>query len=191
MLVSVFSEFDSSRCSASMHSSENALPSFLRSSIKPVRRLKAGETMFGGWLSLTDPVAAELMSRSGFDYLFIDTEHGAWDLIALQTAHTDPTLAGQSLQANASIGRFNQGEALFRQNRYVEAEREFRAALELDPAYAKACYFLGATLKLTKRPQEAYSTFQKALSVIRRAAKLIHFSVAAHEPRQPARPRDL
>lgn len=50
------------------------------------RRLKAGEAMFGGWLSLTDPVAAELMSRSGFDYLFIDTEHGAWDLIALQNA---------------------------------------------------------------------------------------------------------
>ena len=50
------------------------------------RRLKAGQTMLGGWLSLTDPVAAELMSRSGFDYLFIDTEHGAWDLIALQTA---------------------------------------------------------------------------------------------------------
>src|SRR5271156_645502 len=50
------------------------------------RRLKAGETMFGGWLSLTDPVAAELLSRSGFDYLFIDTEHGAWDLIALQSA---------------------------------------------------------------------------------------------------------
>ena len=50
------------------------------------RRLKAGETMIGGWLSLTDPVAAELLSRSGFDYLFIDTEHGAWDLIALQAA---------------------------------------------------------------------------------------------------------
>jgi 4-hydroxy-2-oxoheptanedioate aldolase len=50
------------------------------------RRLKAGETMFGGWLSLTDPVAAELMARCGFDYLIIDTEHGAWDLIALQSA---------------------------------------------------------------------------------------------------------
>jgi 4-hydroxy-2-oxoheptanedioate aldolase len=50
------------------------------------RRLKVGETMIGGWLSLTDPVAAELLARSGFDYLFIDTEHGAWDLIALQTA---------------------------------------------------------------------------------------------------------
>ena len=50
------------------------------------RRLKAGETMTGGWLTLTDPVAVELMARVGFDYLLIDTEHGAWNLIALQTA---------------------------------------------------------------------------------------------------------
>lgn len=48
-------------------------------------RLKAGEAVIGAWLSLTDPVAAELMARVGFDYLLIDTEHGAWDLIALQT----------------------------------------------------------------------------------------------------------
>ena len=50
------------------------------------RRLKAGETTIGGWLSLTDPVVAELMARAGFDFLLIDTEHGAWDLIALQNA---------------------------------------------------------------------------------------------------------
>jgi 2-keto-3-deoxy-L-rhamnonate aldolase RhmA len=49
-------------------------------------RLKAGETVIGGWLSLTDPVVAELMARVGFDFLLIDTEHGPWDLIALQTA---------------------------------------------------------------------------------------------------------
>lgn len=50
------------------------------------KRLKAGETVIGGWLSLTDPAAVELMARVGFDFLLIDTEHGAWDLIALQTA---------------------------------------------------------------------------------------------------------
>ena len=49
------------------------------------QRLKAGEAVIGAWLSLTDPVAAELLARAGFDYLLIDTEHGAWDLIALQT----------------------------------------------------------------------------------------------------------
>jgi 4-hydroxy-2-oxoheptanedioate aldolase len=50
------------------------------------KRLKAGETMAGGWFTLTDPVAAELLARTGFDFLLIDTEHGAWDLIALQAA---------------------------------------------------------------------------------------------------------
>lgn len=50
------------------------------------KRLKSGEAVIGAWLSLTDPVAAELLARVGFDYLLIDTEHGAWDLIALQTA---------------------------------------------------------------------------------------------------------
>ena len=41
--------------------------------------------MFGAWLSLNDPVAAEILARVGFDFLLIDTEHGAWDLVTLQT----------------------------------------------------------------------------------------------------------
>jgi 4-hydroxy-2-oxoheptanedioate aldolase len=49
------------------------------------RKLKAGEAIFGAWLSLNDPVAAELLARVGFDFLLIDTEHGAWDLVTLQT----------------------------------------------------------------------------------------------------------
>ena len=40
----------------------------------------------GAWLSLTDPAAAEILGSTGFDYLIIDTEHGAWDLQPLQTA---------------------------------------------------------------------------------------------------------
>jgi 2-keto-3-deoxy-L-rhamnonate aldolase RhmA len=49
------------------------------------RKLKAGKAIFGAWLSLNDPVAAELLARVGFDFLLIDTEHGAWDLVTLQT----------------------------------------------------------------------------------------------------------
>jgi 4-hydroxy-2-oxoheptanedioate aldolase len=49
-------------------------------------KLKAGKPVIGAWLSLTDPVAAEILSRVGFDFLIIDTEHGAWDLVNLQTA---------------------------------------------------------------------------------------------------------
>lgn len=48
------------------------------------RKLKAGKTVIGAWLSLTDPAAAEILSRVGFDFLLIDTEHGAWDNVTLQ-----------------------------------------------------------------------------------------------------------
>jgi 4-hydroxy-2-oxoheptanedioate aldolase len=50
------------------------------------RRLAAGETMFGAWLSIADPVVAEIMATSGFDYVLIDTEHAPWTLGMLQTA---------------------------------------------------------------------------------------------------------
>ena len=48
-------------------------------------KLKRGEAALGAWLSLTDPCAAEVMARVGLDFLLIDTEHGAWDLVTLQT----------------------------------------------------------------------------------------------------------
>ena len=50
------------------------------------KRLKEGGVVIGAWLSLNDPAAAEIMGTSGFDYLIIDTEHGAWDLQPLQTS---------------------------------------------------------------------------------------------------------
>ncbi len=50
------------------------------------RRLADGGVVVGAWLSLTDPVAAEIFGRLGFDFVIIDTEHGAWDLQPLQTS---------------------------------------------------------------------------------------------------------
>ena len=50
------------------------------------QRIRAGEVVFGAWLSLTDPVAAEIMGRVGFDFLMLDAEHSVWDLGAMQTA---------------------------------------------------------------------------------------------------------
>jgi 2-keto-3-deoxy-L-rhamnonate aldolase RhmA len=50
------------------------------------RKLQLGKAVIGAWLSLNDPVAAEILARVGFDFLMIDTEHGAWDLVTLQTA---------------------------------------------------------------------------------------------------------
>jgi 4-hydroxy-2-oxoheptanedioate aldolase len=49
------------------------------------KKLRSGKAIIGAWLSLNDPVAAEILARAGFDFLMIDTEHGAWDLVTLQT----------------------------------------------------------------------------------------------------------
>jgi 2-keto-3-deoxy-L-rhamnonate aldolase RhmA len=58
----------------------------LRRTLAFKKRLREGGVVMGAWLSLNDPVAAEIMGSSGFDYLIIDTEHGAWDLQPLQTS---------------------------------------------------------------------------------------------------------
>jgi 2-keto-3-deoxy-L-rhamnonate aldolase RhmA len=50
------------------------------------KRLKAGETTFGAWLSISSPVVAEIMAGTGFDWVMIDTEHGVFGLEGLQTA---------------------------------------------------------------------------------------------------------
>jgi 2-keto-3-deoxy-L-rhamnonate aldolase RhmA len=63
-------------------------------------KLRAGKPVIGAWLSLNDPVAAEILARVGFDFLIIDTEHGAWDLVNLQT-----TLMGFNGTSTAPIVR--------------------------------------------------------------------------------------
>jgi 2-keto-3-deoxy-L-rhamnonate aldolase RhmA len=50
------------------------------------RRLCSGDVVFGAWLTIADPVVAEIMATSGFDYVIIDSEHAPWSLEALQTA---------------------------------------------------------------------------------------------------------
>src|SRR5262245_56881621 len=38
-------------------------------------KLKKGETSIGTWLTLPDPVVAQLLARSGFDWLTVELEH--------------------------------------------------------------------------------------------------------------------
>jgi 2-keto-3-deoxy-L-rhamnonate aldolase RhmA len=42
------------------------------------KRLRAGETTYGGWLTVANPVIAEIMAGTGFDWVVIDTEHGGF-----------------------------------------------------------------------------------------------------------------
>jgi 2-keto-3-deoxy-L-rhamnonate aldolase RhmA len=41
------------------------------------QKLKAGETMIGSWITFSDPAIAEIMAKSGFDWLAIDMEHSS------------------------------------------------------------------------------------------------------------------
>lgn len=41
------------------------------------KRVLAGETTFGAWVSLDSPASAELFGRAGLDWAVVDLEHGA------------------------------------------------------------------------------------------------------------------
>jgi 4-hydroxy-2-oxoheptanedioate aldolase len=47
------------------------------------QRLQQGEPSIGTWLSLPSPEAAEYISKLGFDWLVVDTEHNAIDIRTL------------------------------------------------------------------------------------------------------------
>lgn len=48
------------------------------------RRLRSGERLLGAIVTLSSPDVAELFSRAGFDWLFVDTEHAPLDTLAAQ-----------------------------------------------------------------------------------------------------------
>ena len=47
-------------------------------------RLRDGELLIGTLLTLASPETAELLAGVGFDWLFVDAEHGAFDVRAIQ-----------------------------------------------------------------------------------------------------------
>jgi 2-dehydro-3-deoxyglucarate aldolase/4-hydroxy-2-oxoheptanedioate aldolase len=47
-------------------------------------RLKRGDTLIGTLVTLASPEVAELLSGMGFDWLFIDMEHGPLDVLPVQ-----------------------------------------------------------------------------------------------------------
>jgi 2-keto-3-deoxy-L-rhamnonate aldolase RhmA len=57
-------------------------------SMKLKQRLRGGETTFGGWITVANPMVAEIMAGAGFDWVFIDTEHGGFSNEGFQTCLT-------------------------------------------------------------------------------------------------------
>ena len=48
------------------------------------KRMRAGEVSFGAWLTMPGLNIAEIMAGIGFDWVFIDAEHGPFDAGSLQ-----------------------------------------------------------------------------------------------------------
>lgn len=48
------------------------------------QRMRAGETTFGGWLTVPNTMIAEIMAGAGYDWVLIDTEHGGFGNEGLQ-----------------------------------------------------------------------------------------------------------
>jgi 2-keto-3-deoxy-L-rhamnonate aldolase RhmA len=53
-------------------------------SIALKRRLRAGETVIGAWLTIADPAVAEIMATADFDFVLVDAEHAPWTTALLQ-----------------------------------------------------------------------------------------------------------
>jgi 4-hydroxy-2-oxoheptanedioate aldolase len=74
-------------------------------------RIHAGETLFGTFLGLASPVAAEICARAGFDWVIVDLEHGSGtesdllpSLLAIGTTGTAAIVRPQSAE-RLRIGR--------------------------------------------------------------------------------------
>jgi 4-hydroxy-2-oxoheptanedioate aldolase len=74
-------------------------------------RIRAGEALFGTFLGLASPIAAEICARAGFDWVIVDLEHGSGtesdlltSLLAIGTTGTPAMVRPQSAE-RLRIGR--------------------------------------------------------------------------------------
>lgn len=71
------------------------------------KRMHDGELSFGAWLTMPSVNVAEIMAGIGFDWIFIDTEHGPFDAGSLQVAlagfNGSPTVPIVRVAANDAV----------------------------------------------------------------------------------------
>jgi 4-hydroxy-2-oxoheptanedioate aldolase len=76
------------------------------------RRLRAGEVTFCGWVSLPEPLIAELVARAGFDCVALEMQHGLHDVASVMRGIGAVALAGKPavvripVADNANASRF-------------------------------------------------------------------------------------
>jgi 4-hydroxy-2-oxoheptanedioate aldolase len=98
------------------------------------RRMLEGEPAIGAPVGLGSPLAAELLSLAGFDFVLVDNQHGAWDdnstMLAFRSICVGPAVPMARAQKNDfyTIGRLLDRGALGIVVPMVNSVEEARAA---------------------------------------------------------------
>ena len=69
-------------------------------------RLRAGETVFCGWVATPEPLIAEYTARSGFGAVGLDVQHGLHDPVSVVRSITGIALAGKPSFVRVPVGDF-------------------------------------------------------------------------------------
>lgn len=116
------------------------------------QRWADGDRVIGGWLSIPATLSAEVMARAGFDYVCVDTQHGAVEYQAtveliraiehggsipiVRVPWNEPGIIGKMLDAGAEgviipmVNTVEQAEAAVRACRYApDGSRSFGPTL--------------------------------------------------------------
>ena len=70
------------------------------------RKLRDGDTIFGGWCSLPYPIVAELVGRDGFPAVVIDQQHGLWEAASTLAAIAAVHQGGAAPIVRVPVGDF-------------------------------------------------------------------------------------
>lgn len=72
----------------------------------PLEKVRAGQPTFGLAMGTNNTNIAEILARSGFDWIWIDEQHGAWDRAAMYQAIQIVGLAGCAPIVRAGSNEF-------------------------------------------------------------------------------------
>ncbi len=67
-------------------------------------RLRNGETLYCGWVTMPEPLVAETVARSGFDCVVLDMQHGLLDTGSVMTGIGAIALAGKPAVVRIALG---------------------------------------------------------------------------------------
>jgi 4-hydroxy-2-oxoheptanedioate aldolase len=75
-------------------------------------RLRAGESLFTAWMSMPEPLLADLVAREGFDAVTFDMQHSSIDLLSAMRGISAVNHAGKPAGVRIALDAFGDGARL-------------------------------------------------------------------------------